>query len=77
MMSNTIMNVKCELSEKLMMELRDCGLIHDWTDDGSVLPTYANNADDWTTLEDVLWYVLWLKKGADEKEKWYDDYSTK
>jgi hypothetical protein len=75
-MSKTTMDVKCELSEDFMIELRDCNLIHDWTDDGSVLPHYADNECDWTSLEDVLWYVLWLKKGADEKEKWHDDYSS-
>ena len=64
---------KVNVSENLMIELRNSGFIHDWTTEGNVLPCFATTEGDWTTLEDIIYYILWLHKGETEKETWYDD----
>ena len=33
----------------------------------------ADHDTEWTHIEDVLWYILWLKETADDKEVWYND----
>jgi hypothetical protein len=65
------MNV--ELSNELLSKMRELGLIHDWADDGMVCPFFAEQESDWTHIEEILWYILWLKETADDKEVWYDD----
>lgn len=71
MQTETNMNV--QLSDKLLNKMREVGLIHDWSDDGMVCPFFADHDTEWTHIEDILWYILWLKETSDDKEVWYND----
>ena len=72
----TKVNMKVQLSDELLSKMRELGLVHDWADDGMVCPFFAEHDTEWTHIEDILWYMLWLKETTDEKEMWYDDNCT-